>query len=213
MSESPLKNLLQSARSTDTLTKTSDYRKMLASTTSMESMEKSQFNSSVEDNQSFDIYEAHNPNNVIQLKHSTFNKKPASPEYSVPQNRDFDLAYKNEGYRENSSVTPSMNTLATEELPIIHHPGGLQQLDIMSPQNETQYFNADTLPLRGVDKSDDPIFLKRELERDGKIYGPYGAPDHGGQPKLSFLMELRSKMPEPPPQVSTSTFGQRNVPG
>ncbi|XP_046962256.1 protein bark beetle [Vanessa cardui] len=211
-----------STRSTDTLTKGSDYRKMLASTTSMESMEKSQFNSSIEDNQSFDIYEAHNPNNIIQLKHSTFNRKPASPEYSVPQNnntRPFDLAYKNEGYRENSGASgaPSMNTVATEELPIIHHPGGLQSPqddDTISPRSETQYFTSDTLPLRGIDKSDDPLFMKRELEKEGKMYGPYGAPNHGGQPKLSFLMELRSKIPEQPQPgaIPTTTFGQRNIP-
>lgn len=186
---------------------------MLASTTSMESMEKSQFNSSLEDTQSFDIYEAHNPNNVIQLKHSTFNRKPASPEYSVPQNRPYSLAYKNEGYKENSaSEAPSMNTVATEELPIIHHPGGLTspEDDTLSPTSPSQYFNSDTLPLTG-DKSEDPIFMKRELEREGKIYGPYGARDHGGQPKLSFLMELRSKLPEQPQAgaVPATTFGHR----
>ncbi|OWR46233.1 Neurotrypsin [Danaus plexippus plexippus] len=207
------KMVQMSARSTDTLTKGSDYKKMLASTTSMESMEKSQFNSSLEDTQSFDIYEAHNPNNVIQLKHSTFNRKPASPEYSVPQNRPYSLAYKNEGYKENSaSGAPSMNTVATEELPIIHHPGGLTspEDDTLSPTSPSQYFNSDTLPLTG-DKSDDPIFMKRELEREGKIYGPYGARDHGGQPKLSFLMELRSKLPEQPQAgaVPATTFGHR----
>lgn len=95
-----LQFISQSTRSTETLTKQSDYKKMLASTMSMESMEKSQFNSSLEDTQSFDIYEAHNPNNIIQLKHRTFNKKPASPEYSVPQNvgnRPYNLAFRNEG--------------------------------------------------------------------------------------------------------------------
>ncbi|XP_045768313.1 protein bark beetle isoform X2 [Maniola jurtina] len=207
-----------STRSTDTLTKGSDYKKMLASTASMESMEKSQFNSSIEDNHSFDIYEAHNPNNIIQLKHSTFNKKPASPEYSVPQNTKYDLAYKNEGYRENSgtSAAPSMNTVATEELPIIHHPGGLtspQDDDTLSPTSDSQYFTSDTLPLRGIDKSDDPMFFKQELEREGKMFGPYGAPNHGGQPRLSFLMELRQRMPEQPQPgaLPTTTFGQRKL--
>ncbi|XP_049867990.1 protein bark beetle isoform X2 [Pectinophora gossypiella] len=206
-----------STRSTETLTKGSDYKKMLASTTSMESMEKSQFNSSMEDNQSFDIYEAHNPNaNVMPLKHSTFMKKPVTPEYSVPQNNNkpFSLAYRNEGYRDNSgpaSGAPSMNTVTTEELPIIHHPGGLQSPqddDTLSPTSD-QYYNSDTLPLRGLDK-DDTTALKRELEREGKIYG-YGEPSFGGQPKLSFLMELRSKMPEQPQPgaVPTTTFGQR----
>ncbi|KAG6445644.1 protein bark beetle isoform X2 [Manduca sexta] len=200
-----------STRSTDTLTKGSDYRKMLASTTSMESMEKSQFNSSIEDNQSFDIYEAHNPNN-IQLKQSTFSKKPASPEYSVPQTmRPFNLAYRNEGYKDASGQTsgaPSINTM-TEETPILHHAG------IRSPEEDTlpndgQYYTSDTLPLRDLNKSSDTLALKNDLEKDK--YGPYGAPQYGGQPKLSFLMELRSKMPEQPQPgaVPTTTFGQRN---
>lgn len=190
----------------------------------MESMEKSQFNSSIEDNQSFDIYEAHNPNaNVMPLKHSTFMKKPLTPEYSIPQNnnRPFNIAYRNEGYRDNSgpvSGAPSMNTVTTEELPIIHHPGGLQSPqddDTLSPNSDSQYYTSDTLPLRGAEK-DETLALKRELEREGKIFGPYGAPTYGGQPKLSFLMELRSKMPDQPQAgtVPTTTFGQRrNIAG
>ncbi|PZC85077.1 hypothetical protein B5X24_HaOG202841 [Helicoverpa armigera] len=210
-----------STRSTDTLTKGSDYRKMLASTTSMESMEKSQFNSSMDDNQSFDIYEAHNPNpNVMPLTHSTFVKKPITPEYSVPQNntRPYNLAFRNEGYRDNSgtaSGAPSINTVATEEIPILHHGDGMRSPPdeyTLSPRSDSQYFTSDTLPLR--DNSEDGDTMKRQLERAGKIYGPYGAPagSYGAQPKLSFLMELRSKMPEQPQPgaVPTTTFGQRN---
>ncbi|XP_050673785.1 protein bark beetle isoform X2 [Leptidea sinapis] len=214
-----------SARSTDTLTKGSDYKKMLASTTSMESMEKSQFNSSLEDTQSFDIYEAHNPNN-IQLKHSTFNKK-ASPEYSVPTVKPFNLAFKNEGYRDNSGATsgaPSVNT-ETEELPIIRHPGGMND-DELSPQS---YFSSDTLPLRN-----EADYTKQEDRDDVYNYGApnnfgatnnYGAPSNFGapsnygapsasQPKLSFLMELRSRIPEQQQlgTVPTTTFGQRKLP-
>lgn len=178
----------------------------------MESMEKSQFNSSIEDNQSFDIYEAHNPSNIIQLKHSTFNKKP-TPEYSVPETRPYNLGYRNEGYKENPGIieTPIGTT---EELPIIHHPGGLTSPDDETLSPDTQYFTSDTLPLRPLNS--DPLALKRELEKEGKIYGPYGTPDYGAQPKLSFLMELRSKMPEQPQPgaVPTTTFGQRtDTPG
>jgi hypothetical protein len=189
---------------------------MIPSTTSIESIEKSQFNSSMEDTQSFDIYEAHNPSaNVLPLKHSTFMKKPASPEYSVPQNnnRPFNLAYRNEGYRENStpaSEAPSVNTVMTEEIPIIHHPGGLRpDDDMLSPSNDSHYYTSDTLPLRGSGYAEDNLGLK-QLEREGKIIGPYGAPGYGSQPKLSFLMELRSKMPEQPHATPATTFGQRN---
>lgn len=208
-----------STRSTETLTKGSDYRKMLASTVSMESMEKSQFNSSIEDNQSFDVYEAHNPNNIIQLKHSNFVKKPNSPEYSVPQNnaRPFNLAFRNDGYRDSgqNSGAPSISTVMTEEIPIIHHPGGMsspQDDEMLSPTNNAQYYASDTLPLRDLGRSDDNLEFKRDPDKEGKMYGPYGAPNYGGQPKLSFLMELRSKMPDQPQAGSTptTTFGQRN---
>ncbi|XP_059051409.1 protein bark beetle isoform X2 [Achroia grisella] len=206
-----------STRSTETLTKGSDYRKMLTSTTSMESMEKSQFNSSMEDNQSFDIYEAHNPNpNVIPLKQSTFMKKPASPEYSVPQNNNgpFDLAYRNRGYKdasESASEAPSVTTVATEEIPILHSGFGSARPydhDGLAPAAD-HYFTSDTLPLRG--RSNDTLDLKRELEKEGKIFGPYGTPTQGSQPKLSFLMELRSKMPDQPPPAPATTFGQRSL--
>lgn len=187
---------------------------MLASTVSMESMEKSQFNSSMEDTQSFDIYEAHNPNpNVMPLKHSTFVKKPITPEYSIPQStRPYDLAYKNEGYRDNSghaSDAPSINTVMTEEIPIIHHPGGIRPDDDAFLPTNDQYFNSNTLPLRNLEQSDDTLDLKRDLEREGKMYG---APNFGAQPKLSFLMELRSRMPEQPQagSIPATTFGQRN---
>ncbi|XP_052754555.1 protein bark beetle isoform X2 [Galleria mellonella] len=185
-----------STRSTETLTKGSDYRKMLTSTTSMESMEKSQFNSSMEDNQSFDIYEAHNPSpGVMQLKQSTFMKKPASPEYSVPQNNSglFELAYRNQGYKdasESASEAPSINTVATEEMPILPRPPA------------DHYFTSDTLPLRAAG---------RPADREDRVYGPYGAPACvvGQQPKLAFLMELRSRLPDQPPPAAPTTFGQR----
>lgn len=189
---------------------------MLASTTSMESMEKSQFNSSIEDTQSFDIYEAHNPNaNIIPLKHSTFIKKPVSPEYSVPQNNKLNLSFRNEGYRDISSgpgsEAPSISTVMTEEIPILHHPGGVRSHDddTLSPISDSQYFNSDTLPLRNLDRSDEALAFKRELENEGK---EYGSSNYGGQPKLSFLMELRSRMPDQPHvgAVPTTTFGQRN---
>lgn len=184
----------------------------------MESMEKSQFNSSIEDTQSFDIYEAHNPNaNIIPLKHSTFIKKPASPEYSVPQNNNkMNLSFRNEGYKDMSSgpgsEAPSMSTVMTEEIPIIHHPGGVgspHDDDTLSPNSDSQYFNSDTLPLRNLDRSDEALAFKRELGNEDKVYG---SSNYGGQPKLSFLMELRSRMPDQPHvgAVPTTTFGQRN---
>lgn len=220
-----------STRSTDTLTKNSDYKKMLVSSASVDSVEKSQFNSSLEDNQSYDIYEAHNPNpNNIPLKHSSFNKKTSPPEYSAPINRaSYDLAFRNEGFRDisaNPSVGQSANTVLTEEIPIIHHPGGMASTsqesaygddDTLSPNSDNQYYNADTLPLRGntMGSSSDTLDFKRGLERDENGYNQYGAPImYGKQPKLSFLKELRHRSlnaDQPPPNVAMpqSTFGQR----
>lgn len=219
--------LLQSTRSTDTLTKNSDYKKMLSSTYSMDSVEKSQFNSSLEDNQSYDVYEAHNPNPMTMASsQSTFKKE--SPKYSLPitnVNPAYGLMYRNDGFKDNSTLPSqaSINTLMTEETPIIHHSEGNFSQDMfrddvtLTPHSDIQYYNSDTLPMRGnMGKSDDTLALKKELAKENNMYNPYGAPMYGDQPKLSFLKELKHKMPEPPSNVQPqqTTFGQRkNIAG
>lgn len=139
----------------------------------------------------------------------------------------FDLSFKNEGFRDVSTLpshNPSINTLLTEETPIIHHREGAStsnnnhysEDERLTPHSDFQYYNSDTLPLRGhMGKSDDTLDLKKEVEHDNK-YGQYGAPMFGEQPKLSFLKELKHRIPEPPANVSTpqSSFGQRkNIAG
>lgn len=65
------------------LSRSSDYKKMNGS---LDSMDKSQFNSSLEeDAQSYDIYEAHNPNTV------------AVTSSDKHKNEFIDLAYQNRG--------------------------------------------------------------------------------------------------------------------
>lgn len=197
----------------------------------MDSVEKSQFNSSLDDNQSYDVYEAHNPNPMTAkpIQHSSFKRE--SPKYSLPitnSNPMFNLSFRNDGFKDTTlpSQNPSMNTLLTEETPIIHHREGdfsqdttFRDEDTMTPHSDLQYYNSDTLPLRSnIGKSDDTLDIKQEIDDDNKYMynNHYGTPMYGEQPKLSFLKELKHRMPEAPPkpQVQPTSFGQRkNIAG
>uniref|UniRef100_A0A1V1FT29 Putative CTL17 isoform B n=1 Tax=Reticulitermes speratus TaxID=60591 RepID=A0A1V1FT29_9NEOP len=93
-----------SQRSSPTLTKGSDYKKMMNG--SFDSMDKSQFNSSVEDNHSYDIYEAHNPNAAAQ-NFSGYSSTFPTKSTSEALNPSFDLAYRNEGFKDTSTFSSS----------------------------------------------------------------------------------------------------------
>lgn len=95
---------LQSQRSSPTLTKGSDYKKMMNG--SFDSMDKSQFNSSVEDNHSYDIYEAHNPNAAAR-NFNGYSSAIPTKSTSEALNPSFDLAYKNEGFKDTSTFSSS----------------------------------------------------------------------------------------------------------
>lgn len=95
---------LQSQRSSPTLTKGSDYKKMMNG--SFDSMDKSQFNSSVEDNHSYDIYEAHNPNAAAR-NFNGFSSTIPTKSTSEALNPSFDLAYRNEGFKDTSTFSSS----------------------------------------------------------------------------------------------------------
>ncbi|PNF38409.1 hypothetical protein B7P43_G07253 [Cryptotermes secundus] len=73
---------------------------------SFDSMDKSQFNSSAEDSHSYDIYEAHNPNAAAQNFNGYASNFPAKPT-SEALNPSFDLAYRNEGFRDTSTFSSS----------------------------------------------------------------------------------------------------------
>lgn len=83
-----------SQKSSPTLTK--DYKKMMNG--SLDSMDKSQYNSSIDETQSYDIYEAHNPNVPSRWGH---------PDPS------FDLTYHNKGFRDNSTFASRENNVFT----------------------------------------------------------------------------------------------------
>lgn len=167
---------------------------------SIDSMEKSTFNSSIDDNQSYDIFEAHNPNpNYPTYATTQAYKQPTKPQnqvqYTMPGT--FGLAYKNEGFRDNSTFASRSNSAfqsraesvvdampTSEETPIIH--SSLEAHD--DAYTTSDYYNADTLPLHGT-KSDSTLNLKKELDETNNKY------DYSYQPS-SFLQELKSKIPK-----------------
>lgn len=182
---------LQSTRSTDTLTKNSDYKKMV-SNGSIDSMEKS-YNSSIEDNQSYDVYEANNPT-PSGFTYNTTMQSMKRPPFDNHYAQPFNLAYKNEGFKDNSTFASNSNyqsraesheNTISDETPIIH-PEATQNLSY--PPSE--YYTTDTLPLSAKSSTN---------WMDAPVAGihPNG---HG-----SFLKELKQRiptkgvLPAPPP--------------
>ncbi|KAG5895778.1 hypothetical protein JTB14_001625 [Gonioctena quinquepunctata] len=178
-----------STRSTDTLTK-----KMIPNG-SVDSMEKSTYGSSIDDSQSYEVYEAHHPNPSAFSFAPTieYHKSPARPEnqYSKPT---FDLAFKNEGFRDNSTFATNSNyqsraeSTQDEETPIMDKELG----DTSYPPSE--YYTNDTLPLRS-EKSDSTLELKHGFDLN-KGYDPNYSRD---RPNHSLMQELQKKLPQKPP--------------
>lgn len=139
----------------------------MVTNSSIDSFEKATYNSSIEDNRSYDVFEATNPN------FSSKTTERAKNEYALPH--DLGLSYQNQGYRDNSTFGGNSNSTSTttfqnfnknqpsdeEEAPIIHN----HNYDYNS-----DYFNQDTLPLR-------------EKMQQPQNY------------QSSFLIELKSKVP------------------
>lgn len=157
-------------RSTDTLTKsiitTPDYKKMM-SKGSIDSMDKSVISS----NTSLGGYEpqhiqqkplTHNKSKYSPTdsdssavkKSSTYDQKLTNaPQYDSYGQSAFELAYRNEGFRDNSTFNTRNNSYGTnlnEESPIVHHNdlddtvsdyyGKTSTLPIASPRNENLAF-------------------------------------------------------------------------
>lgn len=190
----------------DTLTKNSDYKKMV-SNGSIDSMEKSTYNSSIDDDQSYDIYEAHNP-----TPSSTFAYNPTIEFHKSPKRfgnftgpDSFNLAFKNEGYRDNSTFASAANSSyqsraesvqesnsITDETPIMTLDNAAPSLTY--PPND--YYNTNTLPLEDVHgKSDSTLDLKRSVEDSNGQYREYGRVYTRNPPDLSFLKELQERIP------------------
>lgn len=138
----PFTGAHNSQRSSPTLTKGSDYKKMNGS---LDSMDKSQFNSSVEDTQSFDIYETHNPQAAGMTTDARGGYAYTTPSDFRPTgeivNPAFDLSFRNEGFRDNS-------TFASRDNSLWQSTAGSEMGGGNSPSEGGDYLtNASTLPL------------------------------------------------------------------
>lgn len=166
----------------------------MVSNGSIDSMEKSTYTSSIEDNQSYDIYEAHNPNPSGFAYNSTiqYHKSPSkfdSQKYNLPTSA-YDLAFKNEGFRDNSTFASNSNyqsraeSTVNEEVPIIQ-----SETATNSSYPPSEYYNTDTLPLSdALEKSDSMLNLKQEVSTSNGY--AFNKPDN------KFLAELKSKVPQ-----------------
>ncbi|RZC38585.1 uncharacterized protein BDFB_002499, partial [Asbolus verrucosus] len=200
------KLLCRSTRSTDTLTKGSDYKKMITTNGSLDSMEKSTYTSSIEDSQSYDIYEAHNPNPAAFAYSPTieYHKSPNRFENQYAKPNGFELAYKNEGFRDNSTFATNSNYQSrahsvqdstNDETPIMQDNGGNS---VSYPPSE--YYNTDTLPLSTASgKSDSTLDLKKgidEFNKNNRNYDPIYSRE---RPSANLMNELKNKLPKNPP--------------
>ncbi|CAG9858649.1 unnamed protein product [Phyllotreta striolata] len=184
-----------STRSTDTLTK------RMITNGSLDSMEKSMYGSSLEDNQSYEVYESQTPNPTsFSFSPSIeYHRSPVQYEnqYAKPT---FDLSFRNEGFRDNSTFATNSNYQsraesvqdeATEESPIMDKSSGITSYP------PSDYYNTDTLPLRN-DPSDSTLDLKRGIKESNQAY------DYGLMEELKNKMSNKQKPPTPPRQYSST---------
>ncbi|XP_011334038.1 protein bark beetle isoform X2 [Ooceraea biroi] len=185
--------------STDTLnSKSLDYKRMLNGG-SLDSMDKSQLNSSIEDNQSYDVYEAHNP----RYSPSTSDFKNAQ-KYSTGQSVDnpvFDLAYRNEGFR-NHSTFAARNAATASDWP---SQPNVQAASInespRTDRNESSSYlnNASTLPLHSSLAFTDSI---SELKRDIETSTAYDPVEYDSRRTYDTATLTPSQASEPVPEYA-----------
>lgn len=109
---------------------------------SIDSMEKSAYSSSIDDTQSYDVYESHNPNPSSFSFSPTieYHRSPMKYENQYAKPTTFDLAYKNEGFRDNSTFATNSraeSVQAEDETPIMSpqasYPLVITTTQILSP--------------------------------------------------------------------------------
>ncbi|CAG5108295.1 Similar to bark: Protein bark beetle (Drosophila melanogaster) [Cotesia congregata] len=197
-------------KSTDTLTSRSlDYKKMMSGG-SLDSMDKSQLNSSIEDNHSYDVYEAHNPRyspSTSDFKETSVNidKYQNLKTHTHVDNPVFDLAYRNDGFRNhstftsqstsnwpsmaNTDITPDNNnddnniTITPPPPPDHHHHHHHHPYHPYHHSNTTS-----TLPLNTSLATTDSISeLKRDIELATPVYtSPTEFKRYGSQEGLDY---------------------------
>lgn len=161
-------------------------------------MEKSTYSSSIEDNHSYETYDPSNPNPQSFSYNPTIEYHKSPSRFDSQYAKPFDLAYKNEGFRDTStfatnsnyqSAAESVQDDSTEESPIMHS----ESEGISFPPSE--YYNNDTLPLRS-DKSDSTLDLKKGI---ADFNHGYDAAYSRERPAFKFVDELKNKLPKKPP--------------
>ncbi|KAK9870170.1 hypothetical protein WA026_006260 [Henosepilachna vigintioctopunctata] len=207
-----------STRSTDTLTKGSDYRKVI-SNGSIDSMEKSAYNSSPEDNRSIETYDSPTPNPSAFAYNPTieYHKSPSRFENQYAKPVSFELGYKNDGFRDTSTFASTSNFQSVHPSSVDGSSMNDDETPIMQARNDgatsyppSDYYNTDTLPLSGnYDKIEEKPDAKQQ-------YDPKYSRD---RPNKQFLTELKQKIPReelPPPQnlpsLTQNKFPQCNSP-
>jgi len=167
---------------------------------SLDSMDKSQLNSSIEDNQSYDVYEAHNP----RYSPSTSDFKNTQ-KYNAAQSVDnpvFDLAYRNEGFR-NHSTFAARNTAAVSDW---SSQPNVQSTSVESPttdiNNESSSYlnNTSTLPLHSSLAFTDSI---SELKRDIEASTAYDPVEYDSRRTYDTATLTPSQASEPVPEYAS----------
>jgi hypothetical protein len=100
-----------------------DYKKM-SNGGSLDSMDKSQLNSSLEDNHCYDVYEAHNP------RYSPGTSAGGPGQKYVGDNPAYDLTYRNEGFRNHSTFTSRNNSAWQSEANSVASPEVIYSISI-----------------------------------------------------------------------------------
>lgn len=165
---------------------------------SLDSMDKSQLNSSIEDNQSYDVYEAHNP----RYSPSTSDFKNGVQKYGAAQTVDnpvFDLAYRNEGFR-NHSTFAAKNVGAAADWPSQPNVQSTSQ-HTMDPSNESSSYlnNTSTLPLHSSFALTDSM---NELKRDIETSAAYDPVDYDSRRTYDTATLTPSQASEPVPEYA-----------
>lgn len=194
---------LQTKHSTDTLN--SNYKRMLNGS-SLDSMDKSQLNSSIEDSQSYDVYEAHNP----RYSPSTSDFKNTAQKYDTAQSIDnpvFDLAYRNEGFR-NHSTFAARNAAAVasnwQSQPNVQSTS-VDESPITDPTTESSSYlhNTSTLPLHSSLALTDSM---SELKRDIETSAPYDPVEYDSRRTYDTATLAPSQASEPVPEYVSDSY-------
>lgn len=181
---------------------------------SLDSMDKSQLNSSIEDNQSYDVYEAHN----LRYSPSTSDFKNTAHKHGAAQTVDnpvFDLAYRNEGFRNHSTFTARDTAAAVASnwpsQPNVQSTSIDESPTTVDLNNESSsYFNnTSTLPLHSsLVLTDSMSELKRNIEASTaydpveydsrRAYMATLTPSQASEPVPEYVSDFQPPIPPHP---------------